>query len=114
MVTLSFWIIGVTAAIATFTATAWSGADSQYRRQAADAPMSKSFPKEQADRQARLSILKSKAQERMREDLALYSDSELRDIEARYRSAHLPWTSLHTKNARGILQELVRLYPRSN
>ncbi len=58
-----------------------------------------------------LDMLRARAQERMRQDLAIYSAQDFRDLEALYQSAN---KDLRSPDAREILQRVVKLYPKSN
>jgi hypothetical protein len=58
-----------------------------------------------------LDALRAKAQERMRQDLAIYSEKDLRDLEDLYQSAN---KNLRAPESRGILEQVVSKYPKSN
>jgi hypothetical protein len=65
-------------------------------------------------RNEKLAALRAKAQERLEQDRLLYSDRELRDIEARYRSAHQEMVPVFLKpGGAPILEDLVANYPKS-
>lgn len=55
--------------------------------------------------------LRARAQERMRQDLATYSAEDVRTLEDLYQSAN---RNLRGPDAKGILQRVVREYPKSN
>jgi len=59
--------------------------------------------------------LRLRAQARIEADRALFTDSELTDIETRYRSAHLEGPALvRVIEGPQILRDLAQRYPRSN
>lgn len=58
-----------------------------------------------------LDLLRAKAQQRMKQDLAIYSEKDLRDLEALYQSAN---RNLRAPEAPGILQQVISKYPKSN
>jgi hypothetical protein len=58
-----------------------------------------------------LETLRAMAQERMRQDLAIYSAQQLRELEALYQSAN---RNLGGPDAKEILQRVVKEYPQSN
>lgn len=58
-----------------------------------------------------LDALRAKAQERMKQDLAIYSEQDLRDLEDLYQSAN---KNLRAPEARGILEQVASKYPKSN
>ncbi len=58
-----------------------------------------------------LDMLRARAQERMRQDLAVYSAQDFKDLEALYQSAN---KDLSSPDAKGILQRVVTQYPKSN
>jgi hypothetical protein len=58
-----------------------------------------------------LGMLRARAQERMRQDLALYSTEDLRKLEDLYQLAN---QDLRGPNARQLLQRVVTEYPKSN
>jgi len=58
-----------------------------------------------------LEMLRARAQERMRQDLATYSPQDLRALEELYQSAN---RNLNGPDAKGILQRVVKEYPKSN
>jgi hypothetical protein len=55
--------------------------------------------------------LRARAQERMRQDLAVYSEQDLRDLEELYQTAN---RNLKAPEAHGILEQVVSKYPKSN
>jgi hypothetical protein len=55
--------------------------------------------------------LRARAQERMRQDRAVYSAKDLRELEELYQSAN---QNLNAPEARGILEQVVSKYPKSN
>jgi hypothetical protein len=55
--------------------------------------------------------LRARAQQRMRQDLAIYSADALRELETLYQSAN---RNLRDPGAKDILQRLVDEYPKSN
>jgi hypothetical protein len=55
--------------------------------------------------------LRARAQERMRQDLAIYSADALRELETLYQSAN---RNLRDPGAKAILQRVVDEYPKSN
>ena len=56
-------------------------------------------------------MLRARAQERMRQDLAVYSREDFRSLEALYQTAN---RNLQGPDAKGILQRVVTEYPKSN
>ena len=58
-----------------------------------------------------LEMLRARAQERMRQDLAIYSESDFRALEELYQSAN---RDLRGPGAKDTLQRLVKEYPKSN
>ena len=58
-----------------------------------------------------IEVLRAKAQQRMREDRSLFSDVEFREIETLYQQAN---RNLRAPEAKGVLTEVVRKYPKSN
>src|SRR5688500_13858922 len=58
-----------------------------------------------------IETLRARAQERMREDLAIYSREDMRALEALYQSAN---RDLSAPEAKATLQKVVKDYPRSN
>jgi hypothetical protein len=58
-----------------------------------------------------LEMLRARAQERMRQDLAIYSSTDLRALEELYQSAN---RNLNSPDAKPILQRVLREYPKSN
>ncbi len=58
-----------------------------------------------------LEMLRARGQERMRQDMAVLSAQELRELEALYQSAN---KNLGGPDAKAILQRLVKQYPKSN
>jgi hypothetical protein len=58
-----------------------------------------------------LEMLRARAQERMRQDLAIYAQQDLRALEELYQSAN---KNLSAPNAKEILQRVVKDYPKSN
>jgi hypothetical protein len=58
-----------------------------------------------------LDVLRAKAQERMKQDLAIYSEKDFRALEDLYQSAN---KDLRAPEARGILEQVVSKYPKSN
>jgi hypothetical protein len=58
-----------------------------------------------------LEMLRARAQERMRQDLTTYSAQDLRALEELYQSAN---RNLSGPDAKGILQRVVKDYPKSN
>jgi hypothetical protein len=63
---------------------------------------------------ARIAALRAKAREQMARERALYSESELQDIEARYRAAHRDDFPMLRDDGAGILLQLIADYPKSN
>lgn len=64
---------------------------------------------------ARVEALRAKAKEEIEQERALYSVSELTDIEARYRAAHRDdFPMFLRRDAAPILLELIARYPKSN
>lgn len=76
-----------------------------------------SFPAQSSQpdaREARLRVLRARAQDRLDADRLVYSTTELQDIEARYRSAHQELVPESLKpGAALLLADLVDKYPRS-
>ena len=58
-----------------------------------------------------IETLRARAQERMRQDLAIYSREDLRALEALYQSAN---RDLKAHEAKDALQRVVKEYPKSN
>ena len=58
-----------------------------------------------------LDMLRSKAQQRMRQDLAIYATEDFRQLEALYQSAN---KNLGGPEAKAILQRVVKEFPKSN
>ena len=58
-----------------------------------------------------IETLRARAQERMRQDLAIYSRDDLRALEALYQSAN---RDLKAPEAKDALQRVVKEYPKSN
>ena len=58
-----------------------------------------------------IEMLRAKAQERMRQDLAIYSQQDLKALEELYQSAN---RDLKSPEAKGILEQVVSKYPNSN
>jgi hypothetical protein len=58
-----------------------------------------------------IETLRARAQERMRQDLAIYSGADMRALEALYQSAN---RDLRAPEAKGILERVVKEYPKSN
>jgi hypothetical protein len=58
-----------------------------------------------------IEVLRARAQERMRQDLAIYSAADLRALEELYQSAN---RNLSGPNAKEILQRIVKEFPKSN
>jgi hypothetical protein len=58
-----------------------------------------------------LETLRARARERMRQDAAVYSPQDLRALEELYQSAN---RNLNGPDAKGILQRVVKDYPKSN
>ena len=58
-----------------------------------------------------IEALRARAQERMREDLAIYSREDMRALEALYQSAN---RDLSAPETNATLQKVVKDYPRSN
>jgi hypothetical protein len=58
-----------------------------------------------------LDALRARAQERMRQDRSIYSEKDLRELEDLYQSAN---KDLRGPEARGILEQVVSKYPKSN
>ena len=58
-----------------------------------------------------IETLRAKAQERMRQDLAIYSPEEFRKLEDLYQSAN---RNLNDPGAKDILQRVVKEFPKSN
>ena len=58
-----------------------------------------------------IETLRARAQERMRQDLAIYSGEDLRALEALYQSAN---RDLSAPGAKDALQRVVKEYPKSN
>src|SRR6185503_5893157 len=67
------------------------------------------------NRHARLAALREKAQTHIAQERLLFSESELSDIESRYKSAHDD-LGLGVRRPTGLeaLEELIQRYPRSN
>ena len=64
---------------------------------------------------ARVEALRAKAKEQILKDASLYSDSQVRDIEARYQSAHQDAFPMFVRrDAAPILVDLIAAYPKSN
>jgi hypothetical protein len=69
---------------------------------------------QEVGRDERLAALRARAQERLEQDRLVYSDSELRDIEARYGSGHQDMVSTVFKpRGESILTALIARYPKS-
>lgn len=58
-----------------------------------------------------IDTLRARAQERMRQDLAIYSRDDMRALEALYQSAN---RDLSAPGAKAALQQVVKDYPKSN
>jgi len=58
-----------------------------------------------------IDVLRARAQERMRQDLAIYSAEDLRTLEDLYQSAN---RNLRGPDAKAILQRVVKEFPKSN
>jgi hypothetical protein len=58
-----------------------------------------------------IETLRARAQERMRQDLAIYSREDMRALEELYQSAN---RNLRSPEAKGILERVVKEYPKSN
>jgi hypothetical protein len=58
-----------------------------------------------------LEMLRARAQERMRQDLAIYSAQDLRTLEELYQAAN---RNLNGPDAKDILRRVVKEYPKSN
>jgi hypothetical protein len=58
-----------------------------------------------------IEALRARAQERMRQDLSIYSRDELRALEELYQSAN---RDLRAPGAKAILERVVKEYPKSN
>ena len=58
-----------------------------------------------------IETLRARAQERMRQDLAIYSREEMRTLEELYQSAN---RNLRGPDAKAILERVVKEYPKSN
>ena len=58
-----------------------------------------------------IEMLRAKAQERMRQDLAVYSREDVRRLEELYQSAN---KDLRAPNAKEILKQVVEQFPKSN
>ena len=58
-----------------------------------------------------LEMLRSKAQQRMRQDLTIYSTEDVTQLEELYQSAN---KNLREPDAKAILQRVVREFPKSN
>ena len=58
-----------------------------------------------------IEMLRAKAQERMRQDLAVYSREDVRKLEELYQSAN---KDLRGPNAKEILKQVVEQFPKSN
>jgi len=58
-----------------------------------------------------LDMLRSRAQQRMHQDLAVYSTEDLRQLEELYQSAN---RNLRAPQAKAILQRVVKEFPKSN
>jgi hypothetical protein len=56
-------------------------------------------------------MLRGRAQERMRQDLAIYSADDFRTLEDLYQSAN---KNLHGPDAKAILQRVLKEFPKSN
>jgi hypothetical protein len=68
-------------------------------------------------RTAQVEALRAKAKEQIEQERTLYSESELQDIEARYRAAHrddFPMFMFLRREAAPILLQLIADYPKSN
>jgi uncharacterized protein (DUF1810 family) len=65
----------------------------------------------QAEPAPTVEMLRARAQERMRQDAAIYSADELRALEDLYQSAN---KDLRAPTARDALMEIVKKYPKSN
>jgi hypothetical protein len=68
-----------------------------------------SAPAQEAD--SAVKALRARAQERMRQDLAIYSREDLQKLEELYQSAN---RNLSSPDAKAILQRVVKEYPKSN
>lgn len=68
-----------------------------------------STPAQETD--SAVKALRARAQERMRQDLAIYSRADLQKLEELYQSAN---RNLSSPDAMGILQRVVTEYPKSN
>ncbi|HEU4937432.1 MAG TPA: hypothetical protein VFT39_13305 [Vicinamibacterales bacterium] len=66
-------------------------------------------------RASRIAALRAQANEHIRQERLVFSEEELRDIEARYRSAHQQdYPMLLKPDAAPILRELVTRYPKAH
>jgi hypothetical protein len=63
------------------------------------------------DTQPTIESLRARAQERMRQDLSIYSREDLRALEELYQSAN---RDLRAPGAKAILERVVKEYPKSN
>src|SRR4029078_13391433 len=72
-------------------------------------------PADDPSRASRVAALRAQAQEHMQQARVGFSEEELRDIDARYRSAHQQeFPMLLKPDAAPILRELVTRYPKSH
>jgi hypothetical protein len=58
-----------------------------------------------------IEMLRARAQERMRQDLAIYSTDDFRKLEELYQAAN---RNLRGPDAKAVLQRVVKEYPKSN
>lgn len=63
------------------------------------------------EKEPTIEALRARAQERMRQDVAIYSIDDLRRLEELYQSAN---RNLRDPNAKEILQRVVKEFPKSN
>ena len=63
------------------------------------------------DAKPSIETLRARAQERMREDLSIYSRDDMRALEELYQSAN---RDLRAPGAKAILERVVKEYPKSN
>ena len=68
-------------------------------------------PFEAQDSAPTIETLRARAQERMRQDLSIYSREDMRALEELYQSAN---RDLRAPGAKGILERVVKEYPKSN
>jgi hypothetical protein len=79
------------------------------------AQVTQSIAADDVARASRIATLRAEAKAHIDQERTLYSEEELRDIEARYRSAHQrDYPMFLRRDAAPILRELVTAYPQSN